>query len=89
MIYITLYYLTLITHYVITPGFIFWYSGLSWGKAMLISLVIWVISGVIFQGCIFTYAEQYLANKAWGTEISYGFEQSSVYKLVIKYVGKD
>lgn len=79
-----LYYLVLLAHYFGIGSLI---SSLSWRFGLLKVLsswfVIWLCSGLVFNGCIFTYLEQYCALKAGvQTEMTYNLKESLAYRIV-------
>lgn len=90
--WLSFFVLTVIAHY---PGccYIFFvlipkYLGIAhfWQKVCL-WLIAWLISGLIFNGCIFTHAEQYcLVRSGAKSTATYHFENSLAYKLVWKYL---
>ncbi len=85
--WLVLYYLVLLVHY---PGlaYLFFFVvprflGIGFFKAACLWFVVWLCSGLIFNGCIFTYLEEYCELKAGvRTEIAYNFKESFAYKVV-------
>lgn len=87
--YAALYYITAFIHYAGTAALLYWIVvkklklSLSW--MCLVWFVAWFSAGVLCNGCPFTYAEEYFAYKAWGTERTYDFTKSLLYQLFLRY----
>lgn len=81
--------LTIVVHYVGSAALLFGVGVVKYNlplwRLLLIGAVIWIILGLLFNGCPFTYVEQYFAYKAWGTEQTYCFNDSLLYKFIFKY----
>ncbi len=62
------------------------YIASSWIRIVISSLSIlslWLMSLLIFDGCLFTYLENIISKKIWGKELYPGYnrKQTIVYKL--------
>lgn len=88
--YILLYYLTVFVHYFVTPGLLYLVVieklDLSFGWFGAIWFFVWLGTGLLCNGCPYTYIEEYFAHKAWGTEKTYNFTKSMLYLLIFKHL---
>lgn len=89
-LYIVLYYLTMLVHYFATAGLLYWVVikklELSFGWFCTIWFFIWLGTGLLCNGCPYTYIEEYFANKACGTDKTYDFTKSMLYLLIFKHL---
>lgn len=87
-----LYYIVLFIHY---PGlaFLFFFViprilRIGFFRASCLWIMVWLCSGLAFNGCIFTYFEEYCELKAgMRTEVMYNFRESFAYKVVWRFLG--
>ena len=82
-----LYYVVLFMHYFGIGLLVFFLiRRLGFFRAWGIWFVVWLGSGIVFNGCIFTYWEQYCALKAgMRAKMSYNLKESFAYKAVLHF----
>ena len=88
-LYVALYFFTVFVHYFVTAGLLYWIVvkkfKLSFFWLLVIWILIWLSAGLLCHGCPYTYLQEYFANKAWGTEITYNFSKSLLYRFIFKH----
>ena len=87
--YAVLYFFTLFVHYIVIAFLLYYFVVIKFHKPIYVMFIVWFVIwlslGLLCNGCIFTYAEQYFAHKAWGTKETYDFTKSLLYLLIFKH----
>ena len=89
--WVIIWLLVFTTHYLGTYLVLNWFVTKILGlkhlyQLFLVWFFIWLSVGILFNGCPFTYVQEWVEVKAgWRNEISYKFEKSTAYKFVLHY----